>query len=124
MTRRRFIVRVGLGVGGCAVLNIATPGCARRDAIGIDLSLIYSSPGDVIAIGRDYLDQFPAESQPEVLERELGVTGRDPMQLRAAIAARIRADWDQRELFSHRGWLFARSEGRLAALAALDFPSR
>ena len=121
MTRRRFIVRVALGVGGCAVLHVVPTGCSRRDEVGIDLSLIYSNPDDILAMGRDYLIQFPAESV-EVLERELDVAAfsDDPMQLRAAIAARIRADFDARKLFAHRGWIFARSEGRLAALAVLD----
>jgi len=121
MTRRRFIVRIALGVGGCAVLQVVPTGCSRRDEVGIDLSLIYSNPDDILAMGRDYLIQFPAESA-EVLEKELDVAAfsDDPMQLRAAIATRIRYAFAGRKLFAHHGWIFARSEGRLAALAVLD----
>ena len=122
ITRRRFLVEIGLGVGGGAVLCAIPVGCSRSDGVGIDLSLVYANPGDVIEMGRDYLDQFPTESKPDVLETSLGVANRvdDPIELRGAIAAQIRSDFDAHELFSHRGWIFARSEGRLAALAALD----
>ena len=86
---------------------------------------LFEHPDSARVLGRAYLRAFPAEATVAKLERALaaGVDGRlsaaSDDELRALFALRARLDFAQEDTVVLDGWIVARTEGRLAALAAL-----
>jgi hypothetical protein len=76
-------------------------------------------------IGEAYLDAVPEEADVtlmlELLEASLGVQADSPPRaaLRARLQDRIRHDFERDETIQLDGWILARTEARLCALAAL-----
>jgi len=79
-----------------------------------------SDPGGTRALGERYLAAFPEEAAalaPLAAEvRRAGAGG--PAALRRAVGGRIRADFAAGQTVVLDGWVMARTEGRIAALAA------
>jgi len=119
LDRRQFLVQAAIGASGA--LSLVVFGCGRG-GVAIDLNQVYGDPADALAIGRGYLMQFPDESDRETL---IGLTiaaadTATPERLRRTLHDEIRADFAAARLFVADHWMLSRTEGRLAALAALD----
>ena len=114
----------------------AMPAPASRDRAAA-LRHLFSQPANAAAVGRRYLQQCPGEADADrligVLEMQIGVqaaavpgtavpslaeAGSGPL-LRAA----VRQDFAQGNIVELDGWILARSELRLCALAALLLPA-
>lgn len=126
MTARRPILVAALGLAALAGWRVAVtvePGvvAALRRAVGPDAS--------ARAVGRAYLAAHPAEADRERLVRTLVAepatarallaTRPDPAALGEALAQAIRGDFLARRMVKVDGWLLARTEARLCALACL-----
>jgi hypothetical protein len=80
------------------------------------------------AVGREYLRAFPAEASPEVLTARLGeqlpsglqaVASASDGRLRELLLRAAAEDFGDLRVVELRGWVLARTEARLCALAAL-----
>lgn len=115
----------------------------RRDAVASALAAIFAPPPDhgggkhalppepywqyrdyAEAIGHLYLAQEPAERNASDLLRQLPEIAAQagpgtPAGIRTALAARRQADFVGGDTVLLDGWIIARSEARLCALAAL-----
>jgi len=126
MIRRRPILMAALGLAALAGWRVAStvePGvvAALRRAVGPDAS--------ARAVGRAYLAAHPAEADLGLLARRLAaepataralaVASADPAALGQALAQAIRTDFLARRMVKLDGWLLARTEARLCALACL-----
>ena len=121
--RRRF-----LGSGLCWLIGVRAPGAAEIDgnAVKHTQSAIQELFGDLVnvkALGGMYLQDHPDEPRSaDLLCRGLGLasfTALDAPGLRRRIARRRAADFAAADVVILDGWVFARSEARLFALAAL-----
>jgi len=70
--------------------------------------------------GATYLAAHPLERDPGLLLRLLVTDGAVPLP--AALLAAIARDWRQHDVVVLDGWLLARSEARICALAYLSAP--
>ncbi len=99
-------------------LGSGLAGEARGEAACLQACL--SDPDGARALGERYLAAFPDEAAalaPLAAEvRRVGADG--PAVLRRAVGRRIRADFAAGETVVLDGWVMARTEGRIAALAA------
>ena len=98
----------------------ARTAAALAPAPGRGRELIALLPGrrDAAVIGREYLSAYPAESDLDALLRHFDeIAGHS--NLRSAIAARLRKDFEDRDTVRLRGWILARTEARLCAICAL-----
>lgn len=69
-------------------------------------------------IGAAYVAEVPDESSPAILSDLTGVPAGDPDALGAALGEpEVGADFAAGEVIELEGWLFSRTEARLAALA-------
>lgn len=74
--------------------------------------------GDIAFIGERYLRTHPTEASAEALTRAVGVENEaNPFRV---LQDRIHDDLDRGEVVVVDGWVLARTEARLCALAALD----
>ncbi len=117
--RRQFLVRAAVGASGAVSLVVL--GCGNDEA-AIDLRDVFGDPADAIAIGRDYLLQYPEEGvREDLIVRMIPADDiANPTRLRGALHDKIRADFAASRTFAYNHWILSRTEGRLAALAALD----
>lgn len=129
MNRRRLLVTFG-AVTGAAWAAAAGPVRAALGSAGPAARLVgvLDHAASAAAVGRAYLRAHPEEAEPDRLVRELSAgircQGCDPdraerTRLRAAIAARIRADFAASRVVQVDGWVLSRTEARLYGLAAL-----
>ncbi len=126
MARRRFLA----GLASIPVACVAWPASADTD-VGVASALrrlFNDSIDHPVAIGRLYLDKEPAEASRQWLEeRVCGASWMSSDMPVHALADRVRAlrhdDFCRGELVEIDGWLLARSEARLFALATLVLPA-
>jgi hypothetical protein len=80
------------------------------------------APESAAVIGRAYLASHPEERSSAALGRGLRAALPDELDdaaLRVALRARIREEFRREEVVQVEGWILARTEARVAALAAL-----
>lgn len=114
--RRAFLISAamstGAGLGGCWLATLrpdeALTGVARE---------IASAPG-LLDLGTEQLFRQPEEATVDALVAAL-LDGLPPGQVPAALEEQIGADFDAERVSDMGGWLLARTELRLCALAAL-----
>ena len=123
MLDRRHFLAGCLAGGGAALAALAVPDAARAALLhpdGLDTHRL---------IGDWYLDRYPAERDVSVLAKALSAAipgfsrsgaQADPQRLKAAIRAARADDFARDDVVSIGGWLLARTECRLCALAALS----
>lgn len=117
MTGRPMRRRSALAALGAAVLAAALPvagGIGQRESP----AAILASPRAARRIGRRYLAIAPGEADPVRLAATLPAL-RDPVAQRRALDAARRRDFAAGDTVILDGWILARSEARLCALAAL-----
>jgi hypothetical protein len=130
VNRRQFLVR---GVGAWLLLGYRSKGAALassdRPEVARWLAMLHRRES-AAALGRIYLQRFPREADVEALRRALearvsaigaasAMDADDAWQLRAAFAACNRDDFERGDTVELEGWVLARTEARLWALAAL-----
>jgi hypothetical protein len=99
---------------------------ARRDGVADSLAAItelFAEPGQARALGQNYLLDHPAEGDAAMLlqavfgmARGAGLRG---VSLRRAIARLRAVDFAAGDITLIDGWVFARSEARIMALATM-----
>jgi hypothetical protein len=110
------LLRLSLAVGLCA---------SSRGRIASGLEALYRGDDATVELGRTYLRMEPGESDQATLARliaapELGSsTLPGPEAIRRLVARQVQEDFDRSDVVSVRGWLLARTEARICALAAL-----
>ena len=112
-------------VGLAAGLLLPRPGRAARAAVA--WQGVIREPGAARAIGRAYLAEEPGEADRAVLVAALSpvcpsgrVADLSVGELRARMQRARCDDFEAGRIVSLRGWILARSEAGLGALAALD----
>lgn len=126
INRREFLLSVSTVGGGLAWgILIFQKGCRTPTAEipipGVDdLKALQGAR----KLGAAYLKAHPREASVERLTENLlmdlvGDSGVPPEKVRVTINHRIEGDYRDREVLLANGWLFARTELRLCALASL-----
>ena len=131
LDRRAFVT----GAGKAVALGLAAPGLLSalagcRVAPGLDDGLLrfYADPTAAARVGAAYLKVVPEENDRNVLlERLAGprldewerLAREDEAALGDALRAQVREDFRGGRVIRLHGWLLARTEARLCALAAL-----
>jgi hypothetical protein len=126
-TRRRFMLGLGGLAGAVGVLGVASLVRMRgRERLAGILPADRASQ----RVASAYLAQAPGETDGPTLAARiydsLGWRARfaSDENLRALLAARVRQDFSEDAVVELRGWFLARTEARLATLAALTAPRR
>ncbi len=131
--RRRFLVLAGfalaaLGFGKLRAAAATPPATDAAQALARRIAALPGRRASARAVGRAYLERQPEEAHVERLVASLigDATSHearclidDPDALRRAVRARCRRDFADGELVAIGGWLLARSEARICALAHL-----
>ena len=76
----------------------------------------------LLSVGRQYVADHPDEATPEALRAALGIGGEaatEPSELLARHRTAVRDDLASGRTVDVAGWVLARTEARIAALAAL-----
>ena len=135
MERRRFLQ---LSAGLVALLAIPsvphlTGGQEVLDPFAAQWQRLFSRPDSASAIGQVYLQANPQEADAAWLVEQItqdmagrvvdfaGVRGDD---LKTLLQERIRQDFAEENTVKLNGWMLARTEARLYALATLMRPAR
>ncbi len=123
---RRQLLQLGLGIGlawsiGAPVL---THSAASPEQVRADLATLLQYQASAKIIGQHYLQRYPQEADVEQLLSLIAadvVAGaqRDPQELRMRLAQKVRQDFADERVVNLQGWLLARTEARLCALAVL-----
>jgi hypothetical protein len=104
------------GVAGFAGRSPVEPRAAAADA----LADTFMNRTSAAAVGRSDLRLRPAEADLEALIRLIGIdAGKDRPDLKSAVRARVREDFDQGRVVALDGAILSETELRLCALAAL-----
>jgi hypothetical protein len=134
---RRHLLKALLVLAGWLALSparlpaAATPADSARAAVGRLVEAV-PSPVSAAVIGRRYLLRHPEESETGILvaelerraaSRGLSLSGRCGADLAKTLAELRRQDFAAGETACVDGWVLARSEARLYALAALLRPA-
>jgi hypothetical protein len=102
---------------------------AGRDILAVSAAGLISDRQGAIAVGRSYLAQYPNEADLDRLIDALfagmpQAQSRDGVEtevqaIRGWVAAHIEEDFRRARIVTVGGWILARSEARLCALASL-----
>lgn len=117
---RRVVLRL---LGALAILVALPASRARARVTGPSraetLLALLPHPESAAVIGREYLRVTPDEADRDRLCAMLWPADALPGSLGEALARRQRADFAEGRTVRLRGWILARTEARLCALAAL-----
>ena len=127
--RRRTFLLGAAGLG--ASLAWFGPSPFRRAPLSSSerLASLLQHVDDALGVGREYLRQVPAEASPRVLtalvaERLPGgletIDSASDARLRGLLLNAAAEDFRDLRTMELHGWVLARTEARLCALAALD----
>ena len=108
MTRRGILL---LGAAWCGAARAASPAQALLD--------LFDDPARAHAIGRAYLAGLAHRPAAEALARSVWQDLAGPGPVRSQVADLVRRDFAAGRIECADGWLLARTEARLCALAAL-----
>jgi hypothetical protein len=126
---RRCLLKAGLCLIPLAVflpVNARSKNIRASNHLACQLARMFQHPDSVKVIGREYLRSWPEEANTEFLTQHifsckpdelLGYGALEP--LREMISAQILRDFERHQVLAVRGWLFAQTELRLCALAAI-----
>ena len=115
LSRRRFIVLLAL-LPGLGAARAAMPRAMEAERM---LSAVFTNWRSAAIVGRVYLQEHPEEAEVETLLARLDAAHLPPAERAPLIERRIRADFLAGRVVSTDGWILARTEARLCALAAL-----
>lgn len=121
-TRRALLVGIGavltLGVGGTVLVRWRDRARAQLLAELIERIDLADSPP---ALGRAFIEAYPAEADPDFLLDALAPRGAgpEPRDLERQLAERIDGEFRAREVVVVDGWVLAVTEARLLAQATL-----
>ncbi len=116
--RRRFLV---LAAGAAALPRLAF---AQNDSAARRLMAAVHDRDSAAVLGRAYRTRFPEEPRGEALAAQIlaslptALRAGEGDALRAALRARVRADFAAGYVVRLDDWIVSRTEGRLAALCA------
>jgi hypothetical protein len=136
VTRRDFVRTSAFATAACATFSLGVPlGCgdgrgqqsesSEQRELAQKMLEIFVDPTEVAPLGREYLAITPEESTRFELLSRLTEGWQKPAQalalpaLHTALREQLRVDFLAGRTLRVNGWLLARSEARLAALAAL-----
>jgi hypothetical protein len=129
MITRRTTLAAGAAAAALSGLPASAAGLGATGGRAAALVAALRSPASAAAIGAAYLRAFPADADAELLATALGADATigprldadrpDPEGLALAVAQAVRADFVHRRTVKLDGWVMARTEARLCALAAL-----
>jgi hypothetical protein len=106
-------------LGSAGTRAFGTTGTTPQPAPGSALLHMLPDRSHAAVIGRAYLASHPEEAGLDAVLRHLeGLTDASG-DVRGAIAARLRRDFEERDTVRLDGWVLARTEARLCALCAL-----
>ncbi len=123
---RRLVLAALLGGSALVAAGIGVARVAGDSDDGGTASEPTDVPADaaLAALGQRYLREVPDERDEAVLLAALPALGgsvpSDPAAQLAALREQIAADYAADEMVELDGWLITRTEGRAAALYALD----
>ena len=115
LSRRRFVVLLGL-LPGLRAARAATPCVAEAECL---LAALFTNRRSAAIVGQVYLQEHPEEADVEALFGKIGAAHLSPKERTPVIAGQIRADFAAGRVVTADGWVLARTEARLCALAAL-----
>jgi hypothetical protein len=110
MNRGTFLASKAAGLAGAACVAPSSM-ADSPDAVRPALLDLIPDEAEIRAIGRTYLDRFPAESDPLALHDRIAVVLQKNTPPDAACQEFARA-----EAVQLRGWILARTEARQCAL--------
>ncbi|HEY4344509.1 MAG TPA: hypothetical protein VGN05_09210 [Parvibaculum sp.] len=126
ISRRNMLI-----LGGVAVAAAALPASFRllereTGSLADELLAMLADPAGAAVIGRQLIETSGPEKQKAVaakiakrLRTHGWQPGGTPDEMRAALAARIRHDFEHGEMIDVAGWQMARTSAELCALAAV-----
>lgn len=123
LNRRQFL-QIGLGLGMACWLGAPTvnsPSMRSEQGAG-NLAALLRHQASAQIIGQHYLQRYPDEANADQLFSLItaGVDQSvDVQQVRTQLSQRIRQDFADEQVVNLQGWLLARTEARLCALATL-----
>jgi hypothetical protein len=126
ISRRHVLI-----LGAVAVAAAALPGSLafiehESNAVADDLVALLADPEGAAAIGRRWIDDAGHEPDAGIFARKLAKRlrahgwhpGDAPEEMRAALAARVRHDFQHGDMVEVSGWQISRTGVELCALAA------
>jgi hypothetical protein len=116
VSRRRAILALLAGAGGAGVI-LSRLRLGPVDAADVDAALTLADRRAWHELGRRYLAAFPSDRDTGAWIREM-VSGTDD-DVVEAIGEAVDRDFRRGEIVLVEGWILARTEARLAALAAI-----
>jgi hypothetical protein len=125
LNRRQFLqFGLGLGIAWSIGTKTLTHSAASPEQIQADLATLLQYQASAKIIGQRYLQHYPQEANIEQLLSLIAVdvvsgARGDPQELRGRLAQKIRQDFADERVVNLQGWLLARTEARLCALAVL-----
>ena len=129
-TRREFLefLRAITVVGGLGALNCSSSDVDRASAMKV--TGIFEQIQSAAAVGAEYVEAYPLESDPGLLLHELLVRSApfEPSTASQSEVNRVmreqhRLDMRERRTVRLQGWLLSLTEARLCALAHLVGPA-
>jgi len=114
-----MLVAGGGPIAACSATENSTPDEPASTELDPELAV-----ASIAVVGERYLELVPEEADVKVLAELLvpldGEIPRDPTSDLLVLADMVRADFDAGNVISIDGWLLSRTEGRAAALFAID----
>jgi len=119
--RRRAVL---VGFAAAAVAPFAAGGWFDErpvESLGSFLARCFTHPDTAAWLGESYLSAAPAEKDQATLERAVfgDMTLVSLSAMTQAVAERVAADFRTADMVAVHGWILARTEARLCALASL-----
>ena len=115
LSRRRFIALLAL-LPGLGLAHAAVPRATEAECM---LSALFTNRRSAAIVGQVYLQQHPEEANVETLLAGIDAAHLPPAERAPLTDRRIRADFAAGRVVTIDGWILARTEARLCALAAL-----
>lgn len=130
---RRHVLLTGLAalatLPAMQAIAVRSLPAAHRDRLAARAAGLFPDGRSASALGRSYLARHPNEADPDRLIDALfadlppapsdGTEAREVEAIRAWVTARIEDDFRRARIVRVEGWILARSEARLCALASL-----
>lgn len=123
LNRRQFL-QISLGLGIACWLGAPTVNhpSTRAEQVTGNLAALLRHQASAQIIGQHYLQRYPHEANADRLF-SLITAGLDQsvdvQQVRTQLSQKIRQDFADERVVNLQGWLLARTEARLCALATL-----